>query len=161
MQHATTSPKTRGEMPRSDVSKIPPSTFVLVSRLHCHMAFHSMHRSLTSPSIRKTNINLHTKFNPAQLSRRTMTSTIPPFARDFPGSTASPSQTFHWPGVTAESTSTVRKVLEENDRKYDIYEKVRCKPNLHQCRSVSSFRHHLHLIRLPTIRSRVVFRSRS
>ena len=56
---------------------------------------------------------------------RTMT-TIPPLARNFPDSTAVPSSYFRWPGIADSSTQTVRRILEENDRKYDIYEKARC-----------------------------------
>ncbi|KAK8864191.1 hypothetical protein IAR55_001437 [Kwoniella newhampshirensis] len=53
---------------------------------------------------------------------------IPPdYAKKFPDSTVGPSKLLNWkwPGVTWESTKTVREVLEENDRGYDIYESRR------------------------------------
>ncbi|WVQ82439.1 hypothetical protein IAT38_004567 [Cryptococcus sp. DSM 104549] len=53
------------------------------------------------------------------------TVTAPPFARNFPASTAKPSKYFKWPGVTWESTEAVRRTLEENNRGYDIYESRR------------------------------------
>jgi len=52
--------------------------------------------------------------------------TVPALAKNFPDSTAVPSSYFKWPGITADSTKTVRRILEENDRKYDIYGKLRC-----------------------------------
>jgi hypothetical protein len=52
--------------------------------------------------------------------------TVPALAKNFPDSTAVPSSYFKWPGITDSSTKTVRRILEENDRKYDIYEKARC-----------------------------------
>lgn len=52
---------------------------------------------------------------------------VPSFARNFPSSTASPSFYFRYPGTTAQSTQAVRTLLEENDRRYDIYEQQRCK----------------------------------
>lgn len=63
-------------------------------------------------------------YSPTQ-TFRTM-STIPAFAKGFPDSTAVPSTYFKWPGTSESSTKEVRRILEENDRKYDIYEKVRC-----------------------------------
>lgn len=51
---------------------------------------------------------------------------VPAFAKGFPDSTAVPSAYFKWPGTTESSTQEVRRILQENDRKYDIYEKVRC-----------------------------------
>ena len=57
-------------------------------------------------------------------------SAVPSLAKNFPTSTASPSQTFRWPGITPQSTATVRRILEENNRTSDIYEKLRCKLKL-------------------------------
>ncbi|EIW70851.1 hypothetical protein TREMEDRAFT_28974 [Tremella mesenterica DSM 1558] len=50
---------------------------------------------------------------------------IPPYAANFPSSTAQPSSIFPFPGVTPQSTRTVRRILEENDKTYDIWEKAR------------------------------------
>ncbi|RSH81577.1 hypothetical protein EHS25_006199 [Saitozyma podzolica] len=50
---------------------------------------------------------------------------VPSFAKNFPASTASPSKVFPFPGVTDESTKAVRRVLTENDQRYDIYESLR------------------------------------
>ncbi|KAL1405379.1 hypothetical protein Q8F55_009010 [Vanrija albida] len=45
----------------------------------------------------------------------------PPLAASFPASTARPSSTFTFVGATPEATATLRRVLEENDRAYDVY----------------------------------------
>lgn len=50
---------------------------------------------------------------------------VPELAKHFPASTASPSHVFPFPGVTAATTQTVRRILTENDRTSDIYERVR------------------------------------
>ncbi|WVQ77260.1 hypothetical protein IAR50_006943 [Cryptococcus sp. DSM 104548] len=47
-------------------------------------------------------------------------STVTPSA--FPPSTTNPSAYFNFPGVSPQSTSVARRVLEENNRGYDIYE---------------------------------------
>ena len=60
-------------------------------------------------------------------SQQKLSKHIPSFAANFPSSTASPSFYFHFPGCTPESTATVRRTIEENDRRHDIYEKARCK----------------------------------
>jgi len=52
---------------------------------------------------------------------------VPSFAANFPSSTASPSFYFRFPGCTPQSTAAVRKTIEDNDRRHDIYEKARCK----------------------------------
>lgn len=49
----------------------------------------------------------------------------PALAANFPSSTARPSSLFTLTGVTAGSTETVRRVLNENDHAYDMYEKKR------------------------------------
>ncbi|ORX36099.1 hypothetical protein BD324DRAFT_630158 [Kockovaella imperatae] len=46
---------------------------------------------------------------------------IPSMARNFPDSLAGPSSFFSFPGITPESTSTTRRLLEENDRRNDIF----------------------------------------
>lgn len=50
----------------------------------------------------------------------------PTLASSFPFSTAQPSAIFHFPGGSAASGEMVRRVLTENDHKYDIYESARC-----------------------------------
>lgn len=52
----------------------------------------------------------------------------PSWAANFPPSTARPSKLFQFPGITPETTAAVRRVIEENDRGYDMYEwNRRCK----------------------------------
>lgn len=46
----------------------------------------------------------------------------PAWAKHFPPSTAQPSHIFNFTGTTVKATETVRKVLTENDRGYDIWE---------------------------------------
>lgn len=49
---------------------------------------------------------------------------------DRPGhavSTVRPSQVFQFPGVTYESTMMVRKLMEENDRRFNIFGRPSCK----------------------------------
>nr|XP_019046071.1 hypothetical protein I302_04811 [Kwoniella bestiolae CBS 10118]OCF25001.1 hypothetical protein I302_04811 [Kwoniella bestiolae CBS 10118] len=49
----------------------------------------------------------------------------PALSKDYPTSTAEPSQLFRWPGGDWESIKAVREVLQENNRGYDIYESAR------------------------------------
>ncbi|KAK4687208.1 hypothetical protein P7C73_g2910, partial [Tremellales sp. Uapishka_1] len=46
-----------------------------------------------------------------------------------PSSTASPSSLFKWPGITPASTAVLRRTLEENDRRFDIWGKRRFEHN--------------------------------
>ena len=51
---------------------------------------------------------------------------IPPLATRFPSSTAIRGDTVLFPGVSDESTQSVRRLLEENDRRFHIYRKISC-----------------------------------
>lgn len=63
---------------------------------------------------------------------------IPSFAANFPPSTASPSFYFKFPGCTPQSTAAVRKTIEDNDRRHDIYEKARCESPKNQSQADGS-----------------------
>jgi hypothetical protein len=51
---------------------------------------------------------------------------IPPLAQSFPSSTAVRGDVVLYPGVTHESTQALRRLLEENDRRFHIYRKISC-----------------------------------
>lgn len=60
------------------------------------------------------NMSTHTKYP------------ISPVAATFPESRARRGDLVRFPGVTADTTEAVRRLLTENDRRFHIYEKVSC-----------------------------------
>lgn len=52
---------------------------------------------------------------------------VPAETYRFPPSTIHPSTVFQFPGVTHESTNVVRGLMEENDRRFHIYQKISCR----------------------------------
>lgn len=73
---------------------------------------------------------------------------IPALAKNFPPSSAQPSSIFHFSGVTPQSTETTRRVLTENDQRYDMWYSppIRCMYMSHACQRADGVVAHNHFV---------------